>query len=155
MYVLTNGLFASALAFLRLPGAFVYILLRSLSATSGQRKRQWSQQHMSYGDDVPHHTITFLLLLIFGVAQPLLSVVAALYFGVSYIYARYDLMYVQREAFQSGGLFWPVVRPKHLPFAPSATEQCASLGPWQLLLVQNVLAESSQDWRGRENTEQF
>ena len=120
MYVLTNGLFASALAFLRLPGALVYVLLRALSATAGQRKRQWSQQYMAYGDDVPQHTITFLLLLIFGVAQPLLAVVAALYFGVSYIYARYDLLYVQRETFQSGGLFWPVVRAPATPLTAPA-----------------------------------
>ena len=64
---------------------------------------------MSYGDSVPNHTIVAMLLLVFSIAQPLLAVAAALYFALALFYQRYDLLYVQREAFQSGGLFWPVV----------------------------------------------
>ena len=110
MYMMTNGLLAESLAFLRLPGAIVYVCLRALSATPQQKKRQWSQQYYSYGDNVPNVTITALLMFVFSITQPLLAVAAALYFALALLYARYDLLYTQREAFQSGGMFWPVVR---------------------------------------------
>ena len=30
---------------------------------------------------------------------------------INYFFMRWDLVYFMREAYQSGGLFWPVVRP--------------------------------------------
>jgi hypothetical protein len=36
MYILTNGVMAEGLAFLRVPGAIVYLCLRALSATPAQ-----------------------------------------------------------------------------------------------------------------------
>jgi hypothetical protein len=110
MYILTNGVFAKGIAFLRLPGAAIYTILTRISGTKRQKKRCWSQQYMSYGPDVTDHTITILLLLVFGVVQPFVPMMALFYFIANFFYARYDLLYTFREAFQSGGLFWPVVR---------------------------------------------
>jgi hypothetical protein len=65
---------------------------------------------MSYGTAIPVDSLIVLILLTFSVALPLVSVAALLYFVLSYFYFRYDLLYTKREAFQSGGMFWPVVR---------------------------------------------
>ena len=118
LYILTNGLLARALLFLRLPAALIYLVLRAFSATARQRKQQWSRQYMWYGAELPEHTITLLLLFAFSIAQPLVSVVAVLYFALAYFVARYELLYAKREAFQAGGLFWPVVRSNSAKSAP-------------------------------------
>lgn len=59
---------------------------------------------------MPDHSLTYLLMLVFCVIQPLMVPVSVLYFVVNGACLRYDLIYVYREAFQSGGRFWPVVR---------------------------------------------
>ena len=110
MYILTNATIAKGTTFLRLPGAAIYLLLSRLSGTKRQRKKTWSQQYMQYGTELPDHTITALLLLVFSVAQPFIAIVSLLYFVCVFFYTRYDLLYTQREKFQTGGLFWPVVR---------------------------------------------
>lgn len=78
---------------------------------------------MQYGPELADHTITVLLLFLFGVQQPFLPLVSLAYFICNYFYARYDLLYTKREAYQSGGLFWPVVRapsPRSLMLQPPA-----------------------------------
>jgi calcium permeable stress-gated cation channel len=110
MYILTNATIAKGISFLRLPGAAIYLLLSRLSGTKRQKKRTWSRQYMEYGAELPDHTVTALLLLVFAVAQPFVAIVSLLYFVFVSFYTRYNLLYVQRERYQTGGLFWPVVR---------------------------------------------
>lgn len=82
---------------------------------------------MQYGPELADHTITVLLLFLFGVQQPFLPLVSLAYFICNYFYARYDLLYTKREAYQSGGLFWPVVRPlSPLSNAPAPCGSSAS-----------------------------
>lgn len=114
-YILTNGLLAKGVAFLKLPGAAIYFLLSRLAGTKRQKKKCWANQYMKYGAELADHTMTVLLMLLFGVQQPFLPIVALAYFICIYFYARYDLLYTQREAYQSGGLFWPVVWPPSRP----------------------------------------
>eukprot|EP00892_Ulva_mutabilis_P005047 jgi/Ulvmu1/2914/UM147_0012.1 len=108
-YILTNGLLAKGIAFLKIPGAAIYFLLTKLAGTKRQKKKCWANQYMKYGAELADHTMTVLLMLLFGVQQPFLALVALAYFVCIYFYARYDLLYTQREAYQSGGLFWPVI----------------------------------------------
>ena len=65
---------------------------------------------MQYGPELADHTITMLLVFVFCLMQPFIPLIGLIYFVCNYFYARYDLLYSKREAFQSGGLFWPVVR---------------------------------------------
>jgi Calcium-dependent channel, 7TM region, putative phosphate len=110
-YILTNATVAKGLAFLRIPGAVIFLFLSRLSGTKRQKKKTWSQQFVQYGTELPDHTITALLLLVFSVAQPFVALISVLYFIFVFFYTRYQLLYTQRERFQTGGLFWPVVRP--------------------------------------------
>jgi hypothetical protein len=110
MYILTNATIAKGIAFLRLPGAAIFVLLSRLSGTRRQKKKLWSRQYVQYGTELPDHTITVLLLLTFAVQQPFLPLICVLYFVMVFFYTRYSLLYTQRERFQTGGLFWPTVR---------------------------------------------
>ena len=69
---------------------------------------------VQYGRELADHTITLLLVFVFCVMQPFIPLIGLVYFVCNYFYARYDLLYSKREAFQSGGLFWPVVRVLHI-----------------------------------------
>lgn len=75
------------------------------------KRRLWGQQFMTYGADIPRHSLIILLLLVFSVQQPFLALACIAYFAVNCVTARYQLLYVFREQFQSGGRFWPIVRP--------------------------------------------
>lgn len=57
-----------------------------------------------------------LVLLVFSLVQPLVPVVALLYFVVATIFWRYDMLYSYRDDFQTGGMFWPVVHPSLVAF---------------------------------------
>jgi Calcium-dependent channel, 7TM region, putative phosphate len=113
-YILTNATVAKGIAFLRIPGFLIYLLLSRLSGTKRQKKKTWSTQYVQYGTELPDHTITVLLLLVFGVAQPFVALIALMYFVFVFFYTRYNLLYVKRERYQTGGLFWPVARASRL-----------------------------------------
>lgn len=52
---------------------------------------------------VPAHSITILLGVIFSVINPLLPPMALLYLVVVALTEKYNLLYVNRAAYQSGG----------------------------------------------------
>ena len=135
MYIITNGLFARPLQFLKIPGALIYLILSKLSATERAKKRKWALQYMRYGDDVPDHSICILLLLVFSCVQPLVAAVSILYFCVNLTIAKYQLLYVYRELFQSGGLYWPVVRRSKHNRCSEQKMSSALILPWSDLLL--------------------
>eukprot|EP00892_Ulva_mutabilis_P001308 jgi/Ulvmu1/11178/UM072_0014.1 len=108
-FLLTKGVFASSIRFLRLPGAVIYFILSKISTSERAKKRTWSRQYASYGTAIPSDSMAFLILIVFSVSQPFVSAAALFYFVCSHLFWRYDLLYTKREAFQSGGLFWPVM----------------------------------------------
>ena len=110
MYILTNATIAKGIAFLEIPGAIIFMLLSHFAGTRRQKKKCWARQYVDYGTELPDHTITVLLLLVFSVAQPFIALVSVMYFFFVYFYTRYNLLYTQREAYQTGGLIWPTVR---------------------------------------------
>lgn len=109
-FLLTKGVLASSIRFLRAPGAAIYFILSKISSSERAKKRTWSHQYASYGTAIPSDSMAFLILIVFSVSQPFVAGAALVYFFCSHFYWRYDLLYTKREAFQSGGLFWPVVR---------------------------------------------
>ncbi len=52
---------------------------------------------------VPTHTITILLGLTFCCMNPLLPMMALIYFLINSLTEKYNMMYVMRARFQSGG----------------------------------------------------
>lgn len=94
---------------------------------------------------MPDHSLTYLLMLVFCVIQPLMVPVSVLYFVVNGACLRYDLIYVYREAFQSGGRFWPVVRCLPLRVSDDAANGLYLL--WRLFL--QGAASACVRWHGR------
>jgi hypothetical protein len=119
MFIITTGIFAGSIGFLRIPGAVIYWILCKISGSQRQKKRCYSRQYASYGAAVAMHTIVLLLVFVFGVVQPFVALAGFFYFAIQYFYARYNHLYVLREPYETGGLFWPVVR-----FIPCLHHQC-------------------------------
>ena len=85
---------------------------------------QHAYRYMSYGERIPDASLCMLVLLVFSFVQPLVPCVALLYFILATIFWRYDMLYSYRDDFQTGGMFWPVVRPPSLPRFPLVFESC-------------------------------
>lgn len=108
-YLLTKGILAGSIKFLRVPGAVISWILGKFSTSERAKKRTWANQYMSYGVKVPGDAMAILILLVFAFVQPLVAVAATLYFMLASLYWKYDMMYSYRDSFQTGGMFWPVV----------------------------------------------
>ena len=55
------------------------------------------------GAQVPMHTITILLGLVFCCMNPLVPCMCLLYFLINSLTEKYNMMYVMQAKFQSGG----------------------------------------------------
>jgi hypothetical protein len=144
MFIFTSGLFTNAIGFLNLPGAAIFWILTKISGSRRQMKRCWSQQFMAYGPAIPTHSIVLLLVIVFSIIQPFLPLVGLAYFVVNYFYARYNLLYTMREPYQSGGMFWPVVRA---PLRSSVTASVTLLASATLPVRSNFVTLSSKEMR--------
>ena len=75
-----------------------------LASTERAKARLWEDQYVDYGWEIPDSSITILLGLVFCVIQPLIAPIALLYFLVNSALYKYQLMYVHKPRFESGGL---------------------------------------------------
>ena len=63
---------------------------------------------MSFGSEVPDHTMAILLGLGFSVCAPLIAPIGLLYFLVSLLIGKYQMLYVFTQSYQSGGKVRPI-----------------------------------------------
>lgn len=118
LFILTKGILAQSIKFLKIPKAAIFFIMSKIKGSERQKKKLYSQQYASYGAPCAMHSIMLLLVFIFGIVQPLICLAGLAYFLLQYFFARYDLLYIMREPYQTGGAFWPVVRPV-APAGPS------------------------------------
>lgn len=52
---------------------------------------------------VPQHTMTILFGLVFSVINPLLPPMCIVYFFIANLTEKYNILYIERPAYQSGG----------------------------------------------------
>ena len=52
---------------------------------------------------VPNHTMTILFGLVFCVINPLLPAMCIVYFIVAFLTEKYNMLYIERPRYQSGG----------------------------------------------------
>ncbi|GMH40978.1 hypothetical protein BSKO_08888 [Bryopsis sp. KO-2023] len=105
-YVLVKGLVENSFQFLRIPKLAIFWFLSKFVGSERAKNRLWQNQTMCYGEFVPHHTLVILLGLVFSTVNPLILPVATLYFFVNMLYWRYDMLYVYKPSYQSGGKLW-------------------------------------------------
>ena len=60
-------------------------------------------QFIDFGYEVPDHMMALLLGLVFCIVSPPIAVIAAAYFLVNSIIARYQVCYVYSPRFETGG----------------------------------------------------
>ncbi|KAK9864573.1 hypothetical protein WJX84_004373 [Apatococcus fuscideae] len=111
-YVVLQGLNAAPLGFLRLVGVVLFWLLSILAGTERAKARRWSQQSLTYGGQIPNDTIIILLGLVFCCVNPLICLAALLYFLITWTLEKYNMLYVWRENYQTGGKMWLIVFPQ-------------------------------------------
>lgn len=86
-------------------------ILSRLSSTERAKARLWENQFIDFGYEVPDHMMALLLGLVFCIVAPPIAVIAAAYFLVNSIIARYQVCYVYSPRFETGGQ----ARARHAP----------------------------------------
>ncbi|KAK9861196.1 hypothetical protein WJX84_002371 [Apatococcus fuscideae] len=105
-YLLLLALTVKPISLLRIPALVVFRLRTAVAYNERSRARLWQNQHMDYGNEVPDHTIAILLGLEFCIMEPLITVVALLYFLATLIVYKYQMLYVFAPKYQNGGKMW-------------------------------------------------
>ncbi len=98
-----QALSSKPIGFLRLVGLLAYYIKSGFASTARARARLWQNQQMSFGSDIPDHTMSILLGLGFSVVAPLIAPIGLLYFLVMLLIGKYQMVYVYTESYQSGG----------------------------------------------------
>lgn len=98
-----QALSSKPIGFLRLVGLLGYYIKSGFASTARARTRLWQNQQMSFGSDIPDHTMSILLGLGFSVVAPLIAPIGLLYFLVMLLIGKYQMVYVFTESYQSGG----------------------------------------------------
>ncbi|KAK9843537.1 hypothetical protein WJX81_008012 [Elliptochloris bilobata] len=108
-YLLLLGFTTKPLLFLRLTDLIKFWVMSRLSSTERAKARLWENQFIDFGYEVPDHMMALLLGLVFCIVAPPIAVIAAAYFLVNSIIARYQLCYVYTPRFETGGQIWSEV----------------------------------------------
>jgi hypothetical protein len=89
---------------------FKFWVLSRVSSTERAKARLWENQFIDFGYEVPDHMMAMLLGLVFCIVAPPIAVIAAAYFLVNSIIARYQVCYVYTPRFETGGQARPPAR---------------------------------------------
>ncbi|KAF8496414.1 hypothetical protein F5888DRAFT_1794643 [Russula emetica] len=63
---------------------------------------------INYGAVYPQAILIFVITLIYSIAQPLILIFGAVYFGVAYLVYKYKLLFVFYKPYESQGQAWPI-----------------------------------------------
>ena len=102
------ALVAAPFALLRAPALTLFACRSAAAYTERAKARLWQDQFANYGRTLPRHGLIALIGLVFAPITPLCPPMCLLYFLVASITEKYNLLYVQRPRYQSGGRLWPL-----------------------------------------------
>ncbi|KAI0290933.1 DUF221-domain-containing protein [Multifurca ochricompacta] len=63
---------------------------------------------INYGTVYPQAILIFVITLLYSIAQPLILIFGAIYFGVAYLVYKYKLLFVFYKPYESQGQAWPI-----------------------------------------------
>jgi hypothetical protein len=106
-YVQFNALAAAPFALLRAFPLALFALKSGAASTERARARLWQDQFAAFGPLLPRHSLVGLVGVVFAPINPLVPLMCTVYFLMASITEKYNMLYVRREAYQSGGLLWP------------------------------------------------
>ncbi|KAH9006634.1 DUF221-domain-containing protein [Lactarius hatsudake] len=63
---------------------------------------------INYGTVYPQAILIFVITLLYSIAQPLILIFGAVYFGAAYLVYKYKLLFVFYKPYESQGQAWPI-----------------------------------------------
>ncbi|KAH9042433.1 DUF221-domain-containing protein [Lactarius pseudohatsudake] len=63
---------------------------------------------INYGTVYPQAILIFVITLLYSIAQPLILIFGAIYFGAAYLVYKYKLLFVFYKPYESQGQAWPI-----------------------------------------------
>ena len=106
-YVQFNALAAAPFALLRIFPLVLFALKSRAASTERAKARLWQDQFATFGPLLPRHSLVGLVGIVFAPINPLVPLMCTVYFLMASITEKYNMLYVRRERYQSGGLLWP------------------------------------------------
>ena len=139
-FIVFMALAAAPFALLRLPALALFTLKTATAGTERAKARLWQDQFQAYGPRLPRLSLVLLLGVTFAPINPIVPPACLLYFLMVSLTEKYNLLFVQRERFQSGGLAWPLAQRQAT--ASLLVAQCVLVfilvvkgAPWAATLV--------------------
>jgi hypothetical protein len=88
------------------PFIIFWVKSKFLASTERAKARLWQNQSFDYGKQIPKDTIIALLAITFACICPIIAPAALIYFSISYIVRKHDVVYVYKALYQTGGKIW-------------------------------------------------
>lgn len=105
-FVMLNGLAGKPIAFLRVVGLIIFWILSKIAATERAKTRLWANQIQMFGNSSTDHVMTILFGIVFCIQAPLICPICLYYFVVTLLIEKYQMIYVFRRPYESGGRMW-------------------------------------------------
>ncbi|KAH9979789.1 hypothetical protein BJV74DRAFT_946869 [Russula compacta] len=108
-YVILQGLGIMPLQLLNLGIILPRIILRLLITRTPRDFAELNAPPViNYGTVYPQAILIFVITLLYSIAQPLILIFGAVYFGVAYLVYKYKLLFVFYKPYESQGQAWPI-----------------------------------------------
>lgn len=104
-FILVNAC-GAGMALLKLVGLIIFLIRSKIAGTEKARYRLWARQEFLFGPYTAFHTITVLLGLSFCILSPLIAPFCLLYFTLSLLVQKYQMVYVLRKPYEANGRMW-------------------------------------------------
>ncbi|KAF8483359.1 DUF221-domain-containing protein [Russula ochroleuca] len=108
-YVILQGLGIMPLHLLNLGIIIPRVLFRLLITRTPRDFAELNAPPViNYGTVYPQAILIFVITLLYSIAQPLILIFGAVYFGVAYLVYKYKLLFVFYKPYESQGQAWPI-----------------------------------------------
>ncbi|KAG0233519.1 hypothetical protein BGX31_004812 [Mortierella sp. GBA43] len=108
-YTILRGIGMLPLQLLQIGTVFVHIFQNIISRSPRDYAEARSPPEMSYGVVYANATLLFVIILIYSCIRPGILIFGVIYFAMSYLVYKYQLLYVFFHPYESSGRIWPMV----------------------------------------------
>ncbi|PKA67154.1 DNA-directed RNA polymerase III subunit RPC2 [Apostasia shenzhenica] len=110
-YIMVDGWAGVAAEILRLKPLIIFHLKNTfLVKTERDREQAMDPGSLDFATSEPRIQLYFLLGLVYSVVTPFLLPFIVVFFGLSYLVFRHQIINVYNQEYESGGAFWPAVQ---------------------------------------------
>ncbi|KIY93558.1 hypothetical protein MNEG_14404 [Monoraphidium neglectum] len=109
MYTHACDALSNGFGILRLVPLVIYFIKDKLAGTEKAKYRLWAKQDHTFGTYVADHSLVILLGLAYCCLTPLVTPFCLLYFALTLLSQKYQLIYVLQHAYEAEGRMWITV----------------------------------------------